>query len=101
MEYLDKDNKVKTSGIVSSGDTVKINNNSEEKSYRIIIYGDVNGDGKIVATDYVLIKNHIMDIKKLTEFELLCADINHDGKVLATDYVAIKNHIMEVKSITQ
>lgn len=101
VEYLDKDNKVKTSGIVSSGDTIKINNNGEEKSYKIIIYGDVNGDGKIVATDYVLIKNHIMDIKKLTEFELLCADINHDGKVLATDYVAIKNHIMEVKSITQ
>ena len=67
----------------------------------LIIYGDVNGDGKIAATDYVAIKNHIMDQKKLTDFEKLCADVNRDGKVAATDYVAIKNHIMDVKKISQ
>ena len=28
-------------------------------------------DGKIAATDYVSIKNHIMDVKKLTEFGVI------------------------------
>jgi hypothetical protein len=101
VEYFDKDMKTKTSGIIASGDNIKITYNGEAFSYKVIIYGDVNGDGKIVATDYVLIKNHIMDVKKLTDFEQLCADTNKDGKVLATDYVAIKNHIMDVKPIVQ
>ena len=96
-----KANQAKTSGIIASGDKIKIKTNREEKTYTLVIYGDVNGDGKIAATDYVAIKNHIMDTKKLDEFEKICADVNRDGKVAATDYVAIKNHIMDVKKITQ
>ena len=98
---MNKENIEKKSGIIASGDKLKIKTPREEKTYMIIIYGDVNGDGKIAATDYVAIKNHIMDIKKLSDFELLCADVNHDKKVAATDYVAIKNHIMDIKKITQ
>ena len=57
--------------------------------------GDVNNDGKISATDYVLIKNHIMQIKLLqTDNEKKAADVNKDGKISPTDYVLIKNHIM-------
>lgn len=101
VTYTNKENIEKKSGIIASGDKLKIKTPREEKTYMIIIYGDVNGDGKIAATDYVAIKNHIMDIKKLSDFELLCADVNHDKKVAATDYVAIKNHIMDIKKITQ
>ncbi len=101
VSSFDKNNKAKNSGKIASGDSIKIKYNKEDKTYKIIVYGDVNGDGMIAATDYVAIKNHIMETKKLADFELLCADTNHDGKVLATDYVAIKNHIMEVKLITQ
>lgn len=101
VTYTNKNNESKTTGIIASGDKLKIKTDREEKTYTLIIYGDVNGDGKIAATDYVAIKNHIMDIKKLNDFEKLCADANRDGKVLATDYVAIKNHIMDVKKITQ
>ena len=57
--------------------------------------GDVNNDGKISPTDYVLIKNHIMQIKLLqTDNEKKAADVNEDGKISPTDYVLIKNHIM-------
>ena len=101
VTYTNKNNEAKNSGIIASGDKLKIKTDREEKTYTLIIYGDVNGDGKIAATDYVLIKNHIMDIKKLTEFEKLCADVNRDNKVAATDYVAIKNHIMDIKKISQ
>ena len=101
VNYFDKNNKVKDSGIIASGDKITIKTDHEEKTYTFIIYGDVNGDGKIAASDYVMIKNHIMDIKKLSDFEKVCADVNHDGKVLATDYVAIKNDIMDVKKIGQ
>lgn len=57
--------------------------------------GDVNNDGKISPTDYVLVKNHIMQIKLLqTDNEKKAADVNKDGKISPTDYVMIKNHIM-------
>lgn len=101
VSSFDKNGKSKASGIVASGDKIKIKTNSEEKEYTIIIYGDVNGDGKIAASDYVYIKNHIMDVKKLTSFELVCADANKDGKLAASDYVTIKNHIMDIKKIVQ
>ena len=91
----------KTSGVIASGDKIRIKTNSEEKEYIIIIYGDVNADGKIAASDYVYIKNHIMDIKKLSDNELLYADVNRYGKIAASDYVIVKNHIMDIKKIVQ
>lgn len=97
----DKNNKSKTSGIIASGDKIKIKTSSEERTYTIILYGDVNSDGKISSADYIKIKNHIMDVTKLTDLEQEYADANKDGKVNSADYIAIKNHIMEVKEIVQ
>lgn len=101
VDYVNKNNEEKKSGVIASGDKLTIKTDREEKTYTMVIYGDVNGDGKIAASDYVAIKNHIMDIKKLSTFEEKCADVNRDNKVAASDYVAIKNHIMDIKKITQ
>ena len=68
--------------------------NNKEEVIEVKI-GDVNNDGKISPTDYVLIKNHIMQIKLLqTDIEKKAADVNKDGKISPTDYVLVKNHIM-------
>ena len=72
------------------------------QEYLCLLYGDVNGDGKITAVDYTLIKNHIMDVKKITsQIQTLGADVNQDNKITAVDYTLIKNHIMDVKKIEQ
>lgn len=55
---------------------------------------DINQDGFILATDYMLIKNHIMDRSKLTGEMLLRADLDGDGHIGASDYMIIKNIIM-------
>ena len=96
-----KDNVVKTSGIIASGDNIKIKTDREEKEYSLIIYGDVSGDGKITSAEYIAIKNHIMYVKKLSDKEKIWADANKDGTVSSADYIAIKNHIMDVKKIVQ
>lgn len=67
----------------------------------IVVFGDVNGDGKIQATDYVKIKNMIMEKGALSGSYLKAADVNHDGNVQATDYVKIKNNIMGKGEINQ
>ena len=63
--------------------------------YNTSVLGDVNGDGNINALDYVKIKNHIMNTKKIIgDVFILSADYNNDGKISALDYVRIKNYIM-------
>ena len=75
--------------------------NIEIANYDCLIYGDVNGDGEIDAVDYTLIKNDIMDVKKLTDTNMkLTADVNGDGEIDAVDYTLIKNDIMDVKKLT-
>lgn len=97
----DRNDSIKESGIVSTGDKVIITVGSETKEYELVVYGDVNGDGKIKATDYVLIKNKIMGTGILSGPYLEAADVNRDGNVKATDYVLIKNSIMGIGTIIQ
>lgn len=74
----------------------------DEKTYTLVILGDVNGDGKVKASDYVLIKNYIMspETSKLTDVQKIAADINKDSIIKASDYVLIKNYIMNGQKIT-
>ena len=53
--------------------------------------GDVNGDGRINAGDYVAVLNYVRKKINLTEEQLQRADVNVDGKVNAGDYVTILN----------
>lgn len=67
-----------------------------EPSYK---KGDVNNDGRISSLDYVLVKNHILGISKLSGNSAKAADVNADGKVSSLDYVLIKNHILGISQI--
>ena len=89
------------SGTIVTGDKVIITSGNESKSYNAIIYGDLNGDGKISALDYVSIKNSIMGTKSLNSSQKIAGDVNRDGKISALDYVKVKNHIMGTSSISQ
>ncbi len=101
VSLRNKLNQDKQSGVVATGDKVIITIGSETKEYEIVIYGDVNGDGKIKATDYVLIKNKIMGSITLSGAYLEAADVDHNKQVKATDYVKIKNMIMGAGTINQ
>ncbi len=67
-----------------------------EPSYK---RGDVDLDGKITASDYVLVKNHVLGKKKLTGNKLKNADVDGDALITASDYVLIKNHVLGKKEI--
>ena len=90
---VDKNGKEITGDtLVGTGAKVKIGG---VEKYTIIKLGDVNGDGKVKATDYVLIKNYIMSNGgTLNNNQIKGADVNKDGAVKATDYILIKNNIM-------
>ena len=74
--------------------TNNTNTTTNNTSTVTFVKGDVNSDGKVTSSDYVLIKNHIMGTKSLSEDAKKYADYNGDGKVTSSDYVLIKNYIM-------
>ena len=90
------------SKIGTGSDIVVTDSDGKTKyNYRVVIYGDVNGDGAITAGDYVNIKNYIMKKKSLSAVALRGADSNKSGSVTASDYVIIKNYILKRANISQ
>lgn len=87
------------SEVLGTGDIINIKVGNETKSYRVVISGDANGDGKITAVDYVKIKNVIMGNGTLNGSYNLAADVNSDGRITAVDYVNVKNYIMGNESV--
>lgn len=99
-----KPNKIelKPSESPGTGSIVQIKNNDTLiNDFTIVIYGDVSGDSKITASDYVLIKNHIMGQSTISSPYIIAADVDKNSKITASDYVLIKNHIMGKSAITQ
>lgn len=94
-----KTTELSNSQTLGTGDILTITKNNESKSFRIVIYGDANGDGKISALDYVKIKNYIMSSGDLSGSYKLAADVNKDGNITAVDYVNVKNYIMGSSSL--
>lgn len=93
---LDKD-------YVGTGAKVQIREKASNivlQEYICVIYGDVNGDGKISAMDYTLIENHIMEIQPIVSpYKKITANVNNDKRISAMDYTLIENHIMNIKKI--
>lgn len=79
---------------LGTGDVATIKTNGQEKSYRIVIRGDANGDGEIDAVDYVKVYKYIMGGSSLDGSYTIAADVNNDGTVDAIDYVKLYKYIM-------
>jgi mannan endo-1,4-beta-mannosidase len=59
-----------------------------------ILYGDLNGDKKINAGDYTLLRRYILGNIKEFSVPLRAADLNLDGKVNAGDYTILRRYIL-------
>ncbi len=99
VEIIRGETSIYGTEVLATNDIVKIKNGGTEYTFRIIIYGDVNGDSKISAVDYVNIKNYIMGSSSLNGSYKEAADVNRDSKISAVDYVNVKNYIMGNDSV--
>ena len=62
------------------------------------VVGDLNGDEKINAGDYTLLRRHLLHITPLTGTALLNADVNRDGKVNVADYTLMRRYMLGIIS---
>lgn len=90
-----------STGTIGTGTILSISVNEVESNYVMIIRGDLNGDGKISALDYVKVRNHLDNKNRLTSIQSIAADANKDGKVSPIDYVKVRNHLDGKSQIIQ
>ncbi|TYQ15029.1 UNVERIFIED_CONTAM: FOG: PKD repeat [Acetivibrio alkalicellulosi] len=59
-----------------------------------ILFGDLNGDGKVNSVDYVLLRRYLLEIT--TDINLLAADLNGDNLIDSTDYTILRRYLLEI-----
>ena len=58
--------------------------------------GDLNGNGKIDASDLLQVKSHIKKVKPLEGDDFDCADVDGNGAINAADLLKMKAHMKGV-----
>lgn len=71
-----------------------------EKTYTIVKMGDVNGDGKVNASDALRVLKHCMELTNVSKVGLKATDVNNDKKINASDALFILKHSMGIESIS-
>jgi len=60
----------------------------------VVSNGDVTGNGRIDARDYMLVKRYVLQSTELTERQKMAADISGDNRVDARDYMILKQIVL-------
>ena len=98
-----KDEELKEIDFVGTGSKIRIyKDNNFLREYQLILYGDVNGDGKINSVDLLVLQRHILEIEKVDGLFLKAGNINKNGKnPNSVDLLFIQRHILNLKIIEQ
>ena len=96
-EVLDENEKIGTGSIIKVKEDDKL-----LREYKIILYGDITGDGKINSTDLLVLQRYILELDKLDDIYLKAGNINKNGKKpTSVDLLLIQRHILGLKYIEQ
>ena len=98
--YLDRYGN-KASGNVGTGDTLVITNGSTTKSFKVVIYGDNNGDGKVSILDLLRVQKDILGSSSLSTYDKKASDTNRDGKIDVVDLLRVQKQLLGNNVIEQ
>ena len=104
--YNSNGDKIDGNSLVGTGSKVKIldsnNNNALVIEYNVIMYGDVNGDGKINSIDLLVLQRHILEIKKLDGVFVKAGNVRKNNKnPSSVDCLLIQRHILGLQVLEQ
>ncbi|MBQ5841509.1 MAG: SH3 domain-containing protein [Clostridia bacterium] len=96
------DGKEKTTGHVATGDILRLYSGEVLcASYPILIYGDVNGDGKVSSIDLRMMQKHILNVASVEHYSLIAADVNKDDKISSIDLRMSQKYILGITTTLQ
>ena len=61
--------------------------------------GDVNMDGALTATDYLMVRRAVLGLIELDDYQKKLADVNGNGKIDANDYIMVKRAFLGTYTI--
>lgn len=59
-----------------------------------VVYGDVNGDGKVSIDDVTLVQKYIAEMETFSDAQVSMADVDHDGYVSISDATLMQKYIV-------
>ena len=110
IKIIDKNGKnLQGQDLVGTGSKVQIfvNNPLDTQEvliceYSIIVYGDIDGNGKINSVDLLKLQRHILGIEEIDFIAQKAGNINKNGKnPTSLDLLLIQRHILGLKLIEQ
>ncbi len=101
INLTDSNNKTKTSGSIVTGDKIIINVKGLSKTYAIVIYGDLNGDGEITVVDLGKLQKHLLKTSTLSGAYAKAADTDKNGSITVVDLGKVQKHLLKISNISQ
>ena len=98
-----KDEALSDKDLVGTGSKIVVKENGQIlREYKIILYGDVNGDGKINSVDLLVLQRHILEIQPLEDIFRKAANVRKTAvKPTSIDLLLIQRHILRLQIIEQ
>lgn len=86
----------KKSGYIATGDKFVLNDAQGNivDSLTVVVLGDMTGDGKVNAADYIAQRRVILGIMDPTADKYVAGDINDNGKIQPNDYIKLRRYIL-------
>lgn len=89
------------SALLATGQIMQVVDESGTSTYTYVMYGDVNGDGKIGLIDNLMVKKHILETDMLSAAYAEAAMINGEITISLRSNLYIKKYILGSGDIDQ
>jgi len=95
IQILNKNNEeLDSEDIIGTGMTLILKRGNKKLTYKLVIKGDLNGDGKVKLSDLSKLKLTIVGSHSLDGAYKIAADLNGDGNVKLSDLSKMKLYLV-------
>ena len=104
LEFVNyKDEILEDNSLIGTGSKIRVKENGVVlREYKIILYGDSNGDGRINSVDLLVLQRHILEIESLDDIFIKASNVRRVGvKPTSIDLLLIQRHILGLQEIKQ
>lgn len=89
-------NELGENELVGTGMTLEVTKDEEKIELKIAVMGDLNGDGKVTATDLSTLNQTILKLVTLENEYKIAADLDENDNLTATDLSTINKMLLKI-----